>query len=207
MCFREHTIRATGGHSIGQSLSIKRSPVVTPVSTRLRPVIQHYVGDISLVAEGQHFSSSSRGTYLSTHVIGFYVMYEILLPVDDSTDRAAAQARYVSRLSGETDEITVTVAHAYRDDSSGTGDDSFDEESPGVIEATDILSTADVTVEQRELHFPVAESIVDLASELDVDDIVLCGRKRSPAGKVLFGSITQSVALKSSVPVTIVPVE
>lgn len=134
-------------------------------------------------------------------------MYEILLPVDDDTDRAAAQARYVSLLPVETDEIAVTVAHAYRDDSSSAGDDSFDEESPGVIEAVDILSTAGITAEQRELHLPVAESIVDLSNELDVGEIVMCGRKRSPAGKALFGSVTQSVALKSSVPVTIVPVE
>ncbi|EMA70807.1 uspA domain protein [Halorubrum aidingense JCM 13560] len=134
-------------------------------------------------------------------------MYEILLPVDDDTDRAAAQARYVSGLPGETDELSVTVAHAYRDDSRGTGDDRFDEESPGVIEATDILSAAGITVEQRELYVPVAESIVDLSDELDADEVVLCGRKRSPAGKALFGSVTQSVALESSVPVTIVPVE
>ncbi|OYR40031.1 universal stress protein UspA [Halorubrum sp. Ib24] len=134
-------------------------------------------------------------------------MYEILLPVDDNTDRAAAQARYVSGLPGETDELRVTVAHAYHDDPSTTGDDSFDEESPGVIEATDILSAAGIATEQRELYVPVAESIVDMSDELDADEVVLCGRKRSPAGKALFGSVTQSVALESSIPVTIVPVE
>jgi nucleotide-binding universal stress UspA family protein len=134
-------------------------------------------------------------------------MYEILLPVDDNTDRAASQARYVLGLPGETDELSVTVAHAYNDDPSNTGDDSFDEESPGVIEATDILSAAGIATEQRELYVPVAESIVDMSDELDADEVVLCGRKRSPAGKALFGSVTQSVALESSVPVTIVPVE
>jgi nucleotide-binding universal stress UspA family protein len=134
-------------------------------------------------------------------------MYEILLPVDDNTDRAAAQARYVSELPGESDEVTVTVAHAYRDDPSSAGEESFDEESPGVIEATDILTDAGIAVEQRELYQPVAESIVELSGDLNVDDVVLCGRKRSPAGKALFGSVTQSVALESPVPVTIVPVE
>ncbi|ELZ32494.1 UspA domain-containing protein [Halogeometricum pallidum JCM 14848] len=131
-------------------------------------------------------------------------MYQILLPVDDETDRAAAQARYVLGLPGETDEVTVTVAHAYRDD---TGDDSFDEESPGIIEAVDILSAAGITVKQTELYVPVAESIVNLATEMSADEIVVCGRKRSPTGKALFGSVTQSVALDSPVPVTIVGVE
>ncbi|WP_144926640.1 universal stress protein [Halorubrum salsamenti] len=133
-------------------------------------------------------------------------MYEILLPVDDNTDRAAAQARYVSGLPGATDEVTVTVAHAYRDESSSPGEESFDEESPGVIKALDVLSDAGIATEQRELYVPVAESIVELSNELRVDEVVLCGRKRSPAGKALFGSVTQSVALESAVPVTIVPV-
>lgn len=134
-------------------------------------------------------------------------MYEILLPVDDNTDRAAAQARYVSGLPGESNEVAVTVAHAYRDDPVSPGEENFDEESPGVIEATDILTDAGIDVEQRELYEPVAESIVELSAELGVDEVVLCGRKRSPAGKALFGSVTQSVALESPVPVTIVPIE
>jgi len=134
-------------------------------------------------------------------------MYEILLPVDDNTERAAAQARYVAGLPGETDDIIVTVAHAYHDDPSSPGNESFDEESPGVIEATDILTDAGVAVEQREMYQPVAESIVELSEEKGMDEVVLCGRKRSPAGKALFGSVTQTVALDSPVPVTIVPVE
>ena len=133
-------------------------------------------------------------------------MYKILLPVDDNTDRAAAQARYVSELPGATVDVTVTVAHAYRDEASSPGEERFDEESPGVIEALDILSDAGIATEQRELYVPVAESIVELSDELGVDEVALCGRKRSPAGKALFGSVTQSVALDSAVPVTIVPV-
>ncbi|MDS0300307.1 universal stress protein [Halogeometricum sp. S1BR25-6] len=131
-------------------------------------------------------------------------MYQILLPVDDEIDRAAAQAQYVLGLPGETDEVTVTVAHAYRDEPSDAGGDSFDEESPGVIEAVDVLSAAGITIEQTELYVPVAESIVNLANEIGADEIVVCGRNRSPTGKALFGSVTQSVALDSPVPVTIV---
>lgn len=131
-------------------------------------------------------------------------MYQILLPVDDDTERAAAQAQYVLGLPGETDEVTVTVAHAYTDGPSSASGDSFDEESPGVIEAVDILSAAGVTVEQAELYVPVAESIVEMAKEIGADKVVVSGRNRTPAGKALFGSITQSVALTSPVPVTIV---
>jgi len=134
-------------------------------------------------------------------------MYQILLPVDDDTDRAAAQAQYVLGLPGETDEVSVTVAHAYTDEPSSAGSDSYNEESAGVIEAVDVLSAAGVTVEQSELYVPVAESIVEMASEIGADKVVVSGRNRSPAGKALFGSVTQSVALNSPVPVAIVGAE
>ncbi|MDS0282502.1 universal stress protein [Haloarcula onubensis] len=134
-------------------------------------------------------------------------MYQILLPVDDDTDRAAAQAQYVLGLPGETDEVTVTVAHAYADGPSSDGSDSFNEESPGVMEAVDVLSAAGVTVEQSELYVPVAESIVEMVNDIGADKVVVSGRDRSPTGKALFGSVTQSVALNSPVPVTIVGAE
>lgn len=134
-------------------------------------------------------------------------MYQILLPVDDDTDRAAAQARYVLGLPGEADDVSVTVAHAYHDEAGPAGDEGFDEESPGVTKAVDILSAAGVAVDRTELYVPIAESVVELATDIGADEIVLGGRKRSPAGKALFGSVTQSVALNSSIPVTITGAE
>lgn len=47
-----------------------------------------------------------------------------------------------------------------------------------------------------------AEEIVRYAREHDAEYIVVGGRKRSPVGKVLFGSVTQSVLL--SAPCTVV---
>ncbi|AFO57570.1 uspA domain protein [Natrinema sp. J7-2] len=50
---------------------------------------------------------------------------------------------------------------------------------------------------------PVA-SIVDAAAEHDAEYIVVGGRKRSPTGKALFGSTTQSVLLEADRPVVAV---
>ncbi len=46
-----------------------------------------------------------------------------------------------------------------------------------------------------------ADRIVDYASEQDARYIVVAGQKRSPTGKVIFGSVTQSILLTADCPV------
>lgn len=50
---------------------------------------------------------------------------------------------------------------------------------------------------------PVAE-IVDLADELDASYVVVGGRRRTPVGKAVFGSVTQAVLLNADRPVVTV---
>lgn len=135
-------------------------------------------------------------------------MYRIVVPVDDTVERAAEQARYIIELPIESRDVGVTVAHAYQDDTRRTSGETIpDEESPAVIEAVQRLERAGIEVNSRELYLPVAKGIIDLAAELEADSIVIGGRNRSPAGKALFGSVTQSVILESTIPVTIVSEE
>jgi nucleotide-binding universal stress UspA family protein len=58
----------------------------------------------------------------------------------------------------------------------------------------------------RREHGDPAKLIRDISKESGVDRIVMSGRKRSPTGKALFGSVTQSVLLDSEIPVTVTTV-
>lgn len=49
-----------------------------------------------------------------------------------------------------------------------------------------------------------AEEILNYATEVDARYLVLGGRKRSPVGKALFGSVTQSILLDADRPVVAV---
>jgi hypothetical protein len=61
-----------------------------------------------------------------------------------------------------------------------------------------------VAVEKRRVHGEPAEEILTAADEISADRIVMCGRKKTPVGKVLFGSVTQSVLLNAETPVTVI---
>lgn len=65
--------------------------------------------------------------------------------------------------------------------------------------ATRTLENTDRVVTKGRVGEP-AEEIVEAAERLEPRYLVLGGRKRSPVGKALFGSITQSVLLEVEAP-------
>lgn len=128
--------------------------------------------------------------------------YTILVPVDDNEERARQQATFVKGLPSAAEEIHVTVVHALhgeeREDPRNTAD-----RVASVQEAVGILEDAGIECDTTDVGLPPADGIIDWADDQDVDLIVLGGRKRSPAGKVLFGSVTQEVLLNTDRPVTV----
>lgn len=130
-------------------------------------------------------------------------MYNVLIGVDDSEERALSCAQAVANLPGEPSEKSVTIVHSFQDNPSGAS-------------ATQVHSVREVAefFDERGIDYEIAESsgdpseqILGGAEEADADLIILAGRKRSPAGKVLFGSVTQSVILGARRPVMVTGVE
>lgn len=138
-------------------------------------------------------------------------MFRVLVPTDTDEKRAIAAAEAVSNLPNSEDTVHATILNVqedveYRDDTVVKSEDWYDEENfpQSACKARDILENAGVKVDLRREHGDPAEMIVEVAHEISADRIVMAGRKRSPAGKALFGSVTQSVLLNSNIPVTVI---
>lgn len=132
--------------------------------------------------------------------------YRILMPVDLNEARSLTQARAIAELPAAPDDLSVTILFVFEPDTDIP--DEWDQ-----LEAVDRLRSIrrvseyfddegiDATV--REDSGDAVEDILSVADEIDANLIVMGGRKQSPAGKVLFGSITQSVLLQADRPVTV----
>ncbi|MEF8851957.1 MAG: universal stress protein [Haloarculaceae archaeon] len=131
-------------------------------------------------------------------------MYRILIPVDDDEDRAIAQAEFVADLPLSGDGIEVTVTHALHGEELDAPEAMRNPNRIATVRrARDALEDAGIEATIGEIAQPPAEGILDLAEEVDADLLVLGGRKQSPAGKVLFGSVTQEVLLETDRPVVV----
>ena len=136
----------------------------------------------------------------------------VLLPVDADVEDAVAATNTVAELPCAAAEIQVTILNVHEDidvksDEGPTvrSEEWYDEEDfpESAARAEAVLEEAGITTEKRRKLAEPAPGIVEAADELGADRIVMCGRKRSPVGKVLLGSVTQSVLLNTDVPVTV----
>jgi nucleotide-binding universal stress UspA family protein len=126
-------------------------------------------------------------------------MYQIVMAVDTSEARARAEADAVLGLPRDPSDVHVTILHDFTNNPSGA---SVTQVS-AVRRARERLEEGGVDVELAESSGDPAEAILETADDLDADMIVLAARKRSPTGKVIFGSVTQTVILGTERPVLV----
>ncbi|WP_129116031.1 universal stress protein [Halegenticoccus tardaugens] len=123
-------------------------------------------------------------------------MKTVLFCIDTEVERAKNQVASLTTLPLESDRVRVIVFHVFRG-----GDEADAKKLKSVIETTTRLEEAGFVVNVRQSSGDATRKILDAADELDADVISIAGRKRSPTGKALFGSVTQDVILKSERPV------
>jgi len=125
-------------------------------------------------------------------------MKELLLGIDQDEERATTQAETVLDLF-DPEDVYVYLLHGFVDNPEGASVTQI----KSVQRAQELLEEAGADVELREESGDPAQSILREAKKLDVDAICVAGRKRSPTGKALFGSVSQEVILNTERPVLI----
>lgn len=137
-------------------------------------------------------------------------MYHVLVPVDTDEGRALTQAEYVASLPAAAREVVATVLFVYHGEAADPAIPDEIEQFAGdptrigsVRRAVDHLEDAGVETHVLGESADTAGSICRRAESEDVDAIVVGGRKRSPVGKILLGSVTQSVIQDTDRPVVV----
>jgi len=126
-------------------------------------------------------------------------MYHVVIAVDEETDRARRQASAVVDLPNAAEEVHVTLLHVFTENPGGASATQVG----SVRRAEELLESEGVAVEVAERSGEPAASVLDFADGEDADCICVGGRSRSPAGKAIFGSVSQSVILQADRPVLV----
>ncbi len=116
----------------------------------------------------------------------------ILAAYQQTPEGQAAVRRAVDEARLRSTDLIVLTAPAH------TGDDEV-RSIPEV--GGESAAGVSVAIRQAVRGADLANEIIDLATELDADMIVIGLRRRSPVGKLFLGSTAQDVLLNASVPV------
>lgn len=139
-------------------------------------------------------------------------MYRILVPVGTDETHTDEILDVFEDLPLDRSAVEVVVFNVFEeidvtDDIGGDVDtEEFYEDvdlPDSVLRLVDTLDDHGFSVTPKRGHGDPEDVILSFVAEADVDHVVMAGQHRSPAGKAIFGSITQSVILNADVPVTV----
>ncbi len=143
-------------------------------------------------------------------------LHTILLAVGpEDNDRAQALAEAVVEV-GKPADAAVVLAHVFTDNEFQQTVErlDFDDDMADpneVAKRHQTIRTMAGLFDEADIDYSIrgevgehAEEIIDLATKVEADRVVVGGRKRSPTGKAVFGSTAQAVMLDAPCPVTFV---
>lgn len=124
-------------------------------------------------------------------------MTTIITGVDTDTDRAHAVADEIIGLLGT--DVQVVLVHSFGENPEGASISQIG----AARQARSRLEDHGIDVTYEERSGDPADAIHRVADEYNADVICVAGRKRSPTGKAVFGSVTQDVILGTDRPVLV----
>ncbi|WP_433632934.1 universal stress protein [Halomicrococcus sp. NG-SE-24] len=140
----------------------------------------------------------------------------ILVPVSPFVPWARALATAIVDLE-EPDTTELILLHVFTEEEkqaaladTDLGDNSditrLTNSQSNIAAAQDILTEAGFTITTRgTVSDNLGEAILDATEAVDVDCLYLFSRRRSSAGKAVFGSTIQHILLNATVPVLTIP--
>jgi len=126
-------------------------------------------------------------------------MVKLLLALENDLSQAEAQITALENFAQTAGDMETLILHVFDENP----ENASVHQIATVREARDRLEETGVTVKLLESSGDPGEEIIKQAEEHDVDQICVGGKKRSPAGKALFGSVTQEVILSTQRPVLV----
>lgn len=137
-------------------------------------------------------------------------MYHILVGLDTVPDSVEQMASDIIQLPNSEEEIEVTILNVFEEfefnDTDGkkiSSEDLYEEgKLPESVQRLEgFLEEDGISVTTQHTHGNPSEAILETAKEVNANAIAINARKRSPVGKVLFGSVAQSILLNAECPV------
>lgn len=158
---------------------------------------------------GPYYSVVTRSVK-DTNIWLHEMFYMVIIAAVDQSERAANVVKEAEKLAESFNEPIHIVYALTRSEFLELGITSAQAEEPVNMEevkeaaaeiAADAATDLDVPFENVGLVGDAAEEVTRYAEEHDARYIVVAPRKRSRTGKVLFGSVAQSILLNASCPV------